>query len=107
MNEPLMMLTISLLVFVAAYLLVRYGYAPGRQLWLTQEGYYDRVLRQRLLIDIEPRLAVILNLAAVAVALMRSKPVYSLTPSPSRSTLSCVVYEAVKPSEKDFCRKPL
>lgn len=66
--DALYLLAISALTFLAAYLLVRYGYAPARHWLREQVRLYDRVLRHQLLIDIDPRLAVGLKLGSVAVA---------------------------------------
>lgn len=54
-------------MFVAVYMLVRYGYEPGRSLWADQERYYDRVLRRQLLIEVEPRLMVIMHLCSIVI----------------------------------------
>ena len=67
MNE-LYLLSISGLTFVSAYLLVRYGYAPAAQWLRRQTRSYDRVLRQQLLIDIDPRVAVAMALGSVLMA---------------------------------------
>lgn len=59
--------TISLLTFLASYLLVRYGYSPARQWYTRQVQAYEAVLRKELLIDIDPRVAVGLAMAGVVV----------------------------------------
>lgn len=55
-------LTISAMIFVAAYLLVRYGYGLMVSWLKRQEEDYQRALRQRLMIDMEPRTALVLAL---------------------------------------------
>ena len=67
MNETFMLASIAFFVFGSVYLLVRYGYGPAYALWLNQEHYYDRVLRQQLLIDIQPRMVVVANLIGVFI----------------------------------------
>lgn len=62
------LLVISLLTFIAAYLLVRYGYEPALRFRTRQEMGYDRVLRRQLMMDIEPRQAFIMAMSGVAVA---------------------------------------
>jgi len=59
---------ISLLVFVAAYLLVRYGYDVARRFYYRQLLAYDRVLRRELLSDTDPKLALWTSIAGVGVA---------------------------------------
>ena len=51
----MMLLLISLLVFAATFLLVRYGRAPWLAFQHRQEAGYDRVLRRQLMLDVEPR----------------------------------------------------
>lgn len=66
--DLLYLFSISALTFVAAYLLVRHGWAIVAA-WLgRQVNSYDRVLRHQLLIDIDPRVAVGLALGSVALA---------------------------------------
>lgn len=62
------LLVISLLIFVAAYLLVRYGYEPALTFRARQEIGYDRVLRRQLMMDVEPRQAFIIAMAGVGLA---------------------------------------
>jgi tight adherence protein B len=61
-------LVISLLVFVSAFLLVRYGYGPALRFRRRQEAGYDRVLRRQLLLDIEPRQAFYFAMGGVVAA---------------------------------------
>ncbi len=69
MSQPtLLLLTASLLTFVSVYMLARYGYAWSLALIARQEQAYDRVLRQQLLIDVEPRTVLAMSAAAVVVA---------------------------------------
>ncbi len=56
MPHPTLLLA-SALTFTSIYMFVRYGYAWSIAVALRQEQAYDRVLRQQLLIDIEPRTA--------------------------------------------------
>lgn len=57
----------SVLVFVAVMWTVRYGYAPALRFFQKQEDQFDRVLRQQLLVDIEPRVMLIGSVTAVVV----------------------------------------
>ncbi|MFN3168966.1 MAG: type II secretion system F family protein [Phycisphaeraceae bacterium] len=55
----------SLMMLVGVFLVVRYGYRPGAVWFKKQEARYDAVLRRQLLLDVEPKVVVILNLAFV------------------------------------------
>jgi tight adherence protein B len=55
----------SLMLLVSVFLIVRYGYRPGVVWFKKQEARYDAVLRRQLLLDVEPKLVVILNLVGV------------------------------------------
>ncbi|HEX7009884.1 MAG TPA: type II secretion system F family protein [Phycisphaeraceae bacterium] len=55
-------LTISVMIFVAVNLLVRHGYGLMVSWLKRQEEDYQRALRQRLMIDMEPRTALVLAL---------------------------------------------
>lgn len=57
----------SIMLLVGIFLMVRYGYMPGMKWFKKQEARYDQVLRRQLLIDIDPRVIVILNLVGVGV----------------------------------------
>jgi tight adherence protein B len=61
------LLVISALLGLAVYLLVRYGWAPLRVYLAQQERWYDRVLNHQLLLNVSPKLAVGLSLAAIFV----------------------------------------
>ena len=66
--EPLAIRIISaVLLFVAVYLAVRYGYGAMRRLVGRVEGVYDRALRGRLMMDVEPRQALVLTVLGAAV----------------------------------------
>ena len=57
----------SLLMLAGVYLLVRYGIGPGRR-WIDRQSVsYDRVLRQQLLMDVDPIHVVWFNIASVVV----------------------------------------
>lgn len=69
MNEPQTLRVLaSLLIAVAAYLLVRYGPVPARAWVRRQEEAYDTILRRQLLMDVKPRSVLILIGAGVLVA---------------------------------------
>ncbi len=67
-QAPLLLITACVLTFVSVYLLVRYGYAWSLAMIARQEQAYDRVLRQQLLIDIEPRTALLASSGLVLIA---------------------------------------
>lgn len=60
----------SLIMMLGLFLMIRYGYGPGLRWLAEQESYYDRVLRRQLLLDTNPRTAVIAHIAAVVVVLI-------------------------------------
>lgn len=66
-QTTVLMIVSSLLTFVSAYMLVRYGYAWSLVLINRQELAYDRVLRRQLLIDIEPRTALGISAGLVII----------------------------------------
>lgn len=61
-------LVISVLVFVAVGLAVRFSAGPLRWLLRRQELAFDRVLRQQLMIGVEPLMALGLTIGGVALA---------------------------------------
>lgn len=62
------LILISALMFIAVAMAVRYGYGPIRR-WLgEQEDRYDRLLRQKLLLSVEPRMALITAIGGVIVS---------------------------------------
>ena len=64
--NPALRLMFSLLGFVGLFMAIRYGIGPVKRWLHAQEVTYDRVLRRQLLLDVEPRLVVWLNIGAVA-----------------------------------------
>ncbi len=58
----------SALTFASFYLFVRYGSAWSLTMIARQELAYDRVLRQQLLIDIEPRTALAASAGLILIA---------------------------------------
>lgn len=58
---------ISLLVFVAAFMLVYFGYGEARRRLRQMENWYHRVLVQQLLIDIDPRVAILMTGMCVVI----------------------------------------
>lgn len=68
MHNPPLLILISLFVLAAVYLLVRYGWVPAQAFHTRQLAMYDRVLRQRLLMDIEPNTVFWLWIAGVITA---------------------------------------
>ena len=64
--NPALRLMFSLLGFVGLFMAIRYGIGPVKRCLHAQEVTYDRVLRRQLLLDVEPRLVVWLNIGAVA-----------------------------------------
>ncbi len=60
----------SLMLLAGVILMVRFGYTPGRKWLAQQEQRYDAVLRRQLMMDIDPRMAVALNLGGVALVLL-------------------------------------
>jgi tight adherence protein B len=67
-NPTLLLLAASALTFLSVYLLIRYGHAWSLAMILRQEQAYDRVLRQQLLIDIEPRTALAASAGLILIA---------------------------------------
>jgi tight adherence protein B len=61
-------LTISALVFVAAFVFVAAGWRATLSHLARREAWYRRVLVEQLLLDIEPRVAVYLSVAVIFVA---------------------------------------
>jgi tight adherence protein B len=64
MPHPTLLLA-SALTAISAFMFVRFGYAWSIAIALRQEQAYDRVLRQQLLIDIDPRTALTLSAGLV------------------------------------------
>jgi len=60
----------SLLLFSGVYLLVRYGYGPGRKWFKLQRAYYERVLCRQLMIEVDPGTAVVAHLVGVIAMLV-------------------------------------
>ena len=67
-NAFLLMILASVLTFVSVFMLVRYGYAWSLAMIARQEQAYDRVLRRQLLMEIEPRTAVLASAGLVGAA---------------------------------------
>ena len=61
-------IVLAVLNFAAVYLCVRYGLAALIELIKRQRAWYERVLVNQLLIDIDPRVAVGMAIATVVVA---------------------------------------
>ncbi len=59
MPPTLLLIIACVLTFTSVYMFVRYGYAWSLAMIARQEQAYDRVLRQQLLMDIEPRTALL------------------------------------------------
>lgn len=71
MNDPLTLRVFaSLLIAVAAYLLVRHGPAPIRRWLAEQERSYDLVLRRQLLMEVSTRSVLVGIALLVAVAFL-------------------------------------
>jgi tight adherence protein B len=71
MYALLYQITISLLMFAAVFLFVQYGWTTTRVWFTRMEWWYDRVLVQQLLLQVNPRMAVGLSiLGVVLVGLM-------------------------------------
>lgn len=66
MDPTALRILLSVLLFIAVFVIAAYGYGPIRQWWQRQERGYDRVLRQQLLMEVNPRLALIAALSSVA-----------------------------------------
>ncbi len=58
---------ISIVAFVAAYVFVRYGWPSLLTRLRRQEQWYERVLNQQLLIDIDPRVAVGMSIMTIVI----------------------------------------
>lgn len=67
-QADLLLIIACVLTFVSVYMFVRYGYAWSLALITRQEQAYDRVLRQQLLMDIEPRTALLASSGLVLTA---------------------------------------
>ena len=65
MDPFLLRIVISVLVFVAAFLLVSFGFEHARQGLRRVEGWFERILVQQLLIEVSPRTAMVLAGAAI------------------------------------------
>jgi len=79
-NALLLLLLSNVLTFIAVFMLVRYGHGWSLAMIERQEKAYDRVLRQQLLLDIEPRTAVLISASLVAVVgLFTFLVTYSIT----------------------------
>lgn len=57
----------SLLMVGGVYMIIRYGYGPGRKWFIKQENHYDQVLCRQLLMEVEPSTAVWMHVAAIAL----------------------------------------
>ena len=68
--NPALRLLFSLMGGAGFFMVVRYGYAPARRWIAAQELTYDRVLRRQLLMDVDPKTVVWLNIAAVVGAFL-------------------------------------
>jgi tight adherence protein B len=66
-QATLLLITACLLTFVSVYMFVRYGYAWSLAMITRQEQAYDRVLRRQLLLEVEPRTALIASAGLVLV----------------------------------------
>jgi tight adherence protein B len=84
MTDPVFLrFSISVLAFVAMYLLAKHGYGPIMRWLKRQEQSYDRVLRQQLLMEVSPRLALTTALTGVVAlgivgALLTASPIGGL-----------------------------
>ena len=70
LNYLALQVLLSALLLAGVYLMTRYGYTPGLKWLRQQEHRYDAVLRRQLLLDIDPKVAVALNLGGVALTLL-------------------------------------
>ncbi len=70
LNYLALQVLLSALLLAGVYLMTRYGYTPGLKWLKQQEHRYDAVLRRQLLLDIDPKVAVALNLGGVALTLL-------------------------------------
>ncbi|MCC5830381.1 MAG: type II secretion system F family protein [Phycisphaeraceae bacterium] len=61
------LMLIALTTWSAVFVFVQYGWAPFRQLMLRYEARYDRVLNRQLLLNIPPRVALIVALCLIVV----------------------------------------
>lgn len=64
--NPALRFMFSALGFAGLFMAVRYGVGPVKRWLRAQEVTYDRVLRRQLLLDVEPKVVVWINIAAVA-----------------------------------------
>lgn len=69
-NYFMLQVICSLMMLCGVTLMVRFGYTPGKAWVDKQQRYYDRVLCQQLLLDIDPRTAVWSHIAGVAFILI-------------------------------------
>ncbi len=60
-QSDLLMILASALTFVSVFMMVRYGYAWSLAMVARQEQAYDRVLRRQLMMEIDPRTAVMIS----------------------------------------------
>lgn len=66
--NPALRLMFSLFGLVGVFMIIRYGYGPATRWLRAQEVSYDRVLRRQLLLDVDPKTIVWLNIGGVAGA---------------------------------------
>lgn len=67
MDPFLVRILSSILLFLAAAMIVRFGYAPVVRLLGRWEAGYDRALRRRLMLDVEPRQALVATFVGAAI----------------------------------------
>lgn len=67
MDPFLVRILSSILLFLAAAMIVRFGYAPAVRLLGRWEAGYDRALRRRLMLDVEPRQALVATFVGAAI----------------------------------------
>ncbi|HUS47285.1 MAG TPA: type II secretion system F family protein [Phycisphaerae bacterium] len=56
---------VAVAIFLGMAGVILFGWDPFRRLVLRMEGYYDRVLRRQLLLDVNPRTVTMLGLGAI------------------------------------------
>lgn len=65
MNDLILRITLFVLIFVAVFIFVRYGWQGLRSIIARQEQSYERVLNQQLMFNVQPRLVIWLAIACV------------------------------------------
>ncbi len=68
MNPTATLILACTCAFSSVLIAVRYGYGPVVAWLRNQEAYYDRLLRQKLLLNVEPRMALAVALGGVLIA---------------------------------------